>query len=142
MLVSQVLHAKGDKVFTASPGESIETAAAKLWARGVGSLVVTDPAGDVVGIISERDVLQAVAQGGGADLGRPLADFMMRDVLLAKPSDTVDEILALMTDRRVRHLPVCHDRRLVGIISIGDLVKSKMAETQAETEHLRAYIAS
>ncbi len=142
MLISQVLFAKGDKVFTASPGDSIEAAATRLWARRVGSLVVIDEAGDVVGILSERDVLRAVAEGGGADLGRPVADFMTREVILAGPSDTVDAILARMTDRRIRHLPVCHERKLVGIVSIGDLVKTKMAETEAEAEHLRAYIAS
>jgi CBS domain-containing protein len=142
MLVSQVLIAKGDKVFTASPSDTIEVAATKLWARRVGSLVVTDAAGDAVGIISERDVLRVVAEGGGADLGRPVADFMTREVILAGPSDTVDAILARMTDRRIRHLPVCHERKLIGIVSIGDLVKTKMAETEAEAEHLRAYIAS
>jgi CBS domain-containing protein len=142
MLVSQVLAAKGDKVFTAAPSEAMESVAARLWARRVGSLVVVDEHGDVVGLVSERDVVRVVAEAGGDDLNRPVGDFMNRDVLVATPSDTVEAILERMTDRRIRHLPVCHERRLVGIVSIGDLVKSKIAETEAEAEHLRAYIAS
>ncbi len=142
MLVSQVLVAKGDKVFTASPADSVEAVAIKLFSRRVGALIVTDADGDVVGIVSERDVVRAVAEAGGSDLGRPVTDFMTRDVIVASPGDTIDFILARMTDRRVRHLPVCEDHRLVGIVSIGDLVKAKIAETEAEAEGLRAYIAA
>jgi CBS domain-containing protein len=142
MLVSQVLAAKGGKVFTASPAESVESVATKLWSRRVGSLIVMDAEGEVVGIVSERDLVRVIAEGGGGDLARPVADFMSRDVVVASPGDTVDAMLSRMTDRRIRHLPVCKDHRLIGIISIGDLVKSKIAETEAEAEHLRAYIAS
>jgi CBS domain-containing protein len=142
MLISQVLAAKGERVFTASPAESIEAVAMRLWTRRVGSLVILDAAGDVAGLVSERDIVQVVAEGGCEALNQPVSDVMNRDVAFASPSDTVDAILARMTDRRIRHLPVCRDRRLVGIISIGDLVKSKIAETEAEAEHLRAYIAS
>jgi CBS domain-containing protein len=142
MFLSQVLAAKGDKVFTILPSESIESAATKLWSRRVGSLIAMDAEGQVVGIVSERDVVRVVAEGGPSDLGRPVADFMTRDVILASPSDTVDATLTQMTDRRVRHLPVCQDRRLVGIVSIGDLVKSKIAEVEAEAEGLRSYITA
>jgi CBS domain-containing protein len=142
MFVSQVLAAKGGKVFITSPSESVESVAAKLWLRRVGSLIVIDADGDVVGIVSERDVVRVVAEGGGSDLGRPCADVMSRDVVVASPQDTVDEMLARMTDRRVRHLPVCQDRQLVGIVSIGDLVKSKIAEVEAEAEGLRSYITA
>jgi CBS domain-containing protein len=142
MLICQVLSDKGDRVFTAAPTETIETVAMRLWARRVGSLVILDEAGDVVGLVSERDIVRVVAEGGGDALGLPVSEVMNREVAFAAPSDTVESILARMTDRRVRHLPVCHERRLVGLISIGDLVKSKIAETEAEAEHLRAYIAS
>jgi CBS domain-containing protein len=142
MLICQVLSDKGDRVFTAAPSETIETVAMRLWTRRVGSLVVLDEAGDVIGLVSERDVVRVVAEGGGDALGLPVSEVMNREVAFALPGDTVESILARMTDRRVRHLPVCHERRLVGIISIGDLVKSKIAETEAEAEHLRAYIAS
>jgi CBS domain-containing protein len=142
MLICQVLTDKGDRVFSAAPSETIETVAMRLWTRRVGSLVILDEAGDVVGLVSERDIVRVVAEGGGDALGLPVSEVMNREVAFASPSDTVESILARMTDRRVRHLPVCKERRLVGIISIGDLVKSKIAETEAEAEHLRAYIAS
>ena len=142
MLICQVLSDKGDRVFTGSPSETIETVAMRLWTRRVGSLVIVDGGGDVVGLVSERDIVRVVAEGGGDALGLPVSEVMNRDVSVASPSDTVESILARMTDRRIRHLPVCHERRLVGLVSIGDLVKTKIAETEAEAEHLRAYIAS
>jgi signal-transduction protein with cAMP-binding, CBS, and nucleotidyltransferase domain len=142
MLVSQVLAAKGDKVFTTSPSESIESVATRLWSRKVGSLIVMGADGEVIGIVSERDLVRVVAEGGGGDLARPVSDFMSHDVLVAAPGDTVEAMLALMTDRRIRHLPVCEDHRLVGIISIGDLVKSKIADVEAEAEGLRSYITA
>jgi signal-transduction protein with cAMP-binding, CBS, and nucleotidyltransferase domain len=141
VLVSEVLAAKGDKVFTTSPSESIESVATRLWSRRVGSLIVMDAEGEVVGIVSERDLVRVVAEGGGGDLARPVSDFMSRDVLVASPGDTVDAMLAWMTDRRIRHLPVGQDGQLMGVVSIGDLVKAKIAEAQAEAEGLKAYIA-
>lgn len=141
MLVSQVLGAKGDAVFTITPQETLEAVASLLFARGVGSLVVME-GGEVAGIVSERDVVRGVAQEGVLALKRPVSAFMTRDVLLASPSENVDDLLSRMTDRRIRHLPVCHDHKLVGLVSIGDLVKTKISETVAEAEHLRAYIAS
>jgi CBS domain-containing protein len=142
MLVSQVLRAKGDLVFTASPRDSVDAVAAILNTRSVGAIVVVDGDRDVVGLVSERDIIRIIAEQGASSLARPVADCMTRDVLFAGPTEAVDEILARMTDRRVRHLPVCADDRLIGIISIGDLVKAKIAETEAEAEGLRAYIAA
>jgi CBS domain-containing protein len=142
MLVSQVLRAKGDMVFTASPGDTVGTVAALLHSRRVGAMVVTEGDRDVVGIVSERDIVRIVAEQGGAGLDRPVSSCMTRDVIFAAPTEHIDEILERMTDRRIRHLPVCVDRRLVGIISIGDLVKAKIAETEAEAEGLRAYITA
>ena len=110
--------------------------------RRVGAIVVVDGDRDVVGIVSERDIVRIVAEQGASGLARPVADCMTRDVIFAKPSELVDAILGRMTDRRMRHLPVCSDSRLVGIVSIGDLVKAKIAETEAEAEGLRAYIAA
>jgi CBS domain-containing protein len=141
MLVSQILKAKGDAVFTAAPDETLGALAAMLNARRVGALVVLDQ-DRVVGIVSERDVIRAVAEAGGGALSRPVADFMTKDVIFAEPADRVDEVLGKMTDRRIRHLPVCKDERLVGIVSIGDLVKSKIGEVEAEADDLRAYIAA
>jgi len=142
MLVSQILKAKGDLVFTASPHETVSAAAALLYARRVGAMVVMDAQDHVAGILSERDVVRAVAEGGLGALSRPVSDFMSAEVVFADPGETVDALLSRMTDRRIRHLPVCRDDRLVGIVSIGDLVKAKIAETEAEAQHLKDYIAA
>jgi CBS domain-containing protein len=142
MLVCQILKDKGDLVFTASPQETVGAAAALLLSRRVGAMVIIDSEEAVVGIVSERDIVRVVAEKGGAGLNLPLSSCMSRDVLFAGPNETVDSLLERMTDRRVRHLPVVRDGRLIGIISIGDLVKSKIAESEAETQNLKAYITA
>lgn len=141
MLVSQILKTKGDLVFTVTPNDTVAAVAALLHARRVGALVVLD--GDrVAGIVSERDIVRIVAEGGAANLTQPVASCMTRDVFYAEPGETIDSLLARMTDRRVRHLPVCKDDRLLGIVSIGDLVKWKISEVEAEADNLKAYIAT
>jgi CBS domain-containing protein len=141
VLVSQILKQKGDMVFTCAPQETVAAAAALLDARRVGAMVVID--GDsVVGIVSERDVVRVIAQGGPSALQGAVSDCMTRDVLFARLGETVDLLLERMTDRRIRHLPVVDNGRLAGIVSIGDLVKQKIAETQAEAEGLKAYISA
>jgi len=142
MLVSQILKAKGDVVFTAAPAETVAAAAALLHARRVGAMVVVDEGEEVVGILSERDLVRVIAEKGAEALKLTVADCMTRDVIFADPGETVDSLMTRMTDRRIRHLPVCTDGRLVGIVSIGDLVKSKIAETVAEAEGLKAYISA
>jgi CBS domain-containing protein len=142
MLVSQILKHKGDMVFTASPTDSVAAVAALLQARRVGAMVVLDQDHDVAGIVSERDIVRIVAELGADGLSRPITECMTHDVVFADPSETVDQLLERMTDRRIRHLPVCLEGRLVGIVSIGDLVKSKIAETVAEAENLKAYISA
>lgn len=141
MLVSQILKDKGDLVFTAGPGETVGAVAALLHSRRVGAMVVVD--GDaVVGIVSERDIVRMVAEEGSGGLARPIHVCMTRDVVFATPAETVDSLLGRMTDRRIRHLPVMRDGRLVGIISIGDLVKHKIEEVEAEADGLKAYITA
>jgi CBS domain-containing protein len=142
MLVSQILKGKGDLVFTASPQETVAAAAALLLARRVGAMVIVDPSEKIVGILSERDIVRAVAERGAAALSEPIAGFMSPDVIFAHPTDSVAALLEVMTDRRIRHLPVLADGRLAGIVSIGDLVKSKIAEAEAEAEGLKAYISA
>jgi len=141
MLVSQLLKSKGEAVFTALPHETLQGAATMLHARRVGAMVVMD-GGEVVGILSERDVVRAVSEQGSAALSRPISEVMSREVIFAEPKESLDLLLERMTDRRIRHLPVCQDGRLVGIVSIGDLVKAKIAETEAEARTLKAYIAA
>lgn len=141
MLVSQILRTKGDKVHTAAPSDKIGQVSEMLHTCGVGALVVLD-ADRVAGIVSERDVVRAVATEGPSALQRPVSDFMTVNVFFADPGETVDSLLTRMTDRRIRHLPVCRNDRLVGIVSIGDLVKWKISEVEAEADGLKAYIAA
>ncbi|MGQ3136767.1 CBS domain-containing protein [Phenylobacterium sp.] len=141
MLVSQILKTKGDLVFTVTPNDSVSSVSALLHARRVGALVVVD-SGRVVGIVSERDVVRIVAEQGASALDRPISGCMTSDVLFATPGETVDALLERMTDRRVRHLPICQDDKLLGIVSIGDLVKHKISEVVAEADGLKAYIAA
>ncbi len=142
MLVSQILKDTGDMVFTASPSDSVAAVAALLQARRVGAMVVLDEDRDVAGIVSERDIVRIVAERGADGLSQPISDCMTREVVFAEPQESVDELLTRMTDRRIRHLPVCLKDRLVGIVSIGDLVKSKISEVEAEADGLKAYIAA
>lgn len=141
MLVSQILRTKGDSVFTIGPAESVGAVAGLLHSRGVGALVVLENE-RVAGIVSERDIVRAIAAHGAGVLSRPVSDFMTANVHFAEPGETIDSLLSRMTDRRIRHLPVCKNDRLVGIVSIGDLVKWKISEVEAEADGLKAYIAA
>lgn len=143
MLVSQILRTKGDLVFTVSPDETVGAAVDLLNSRRVGAMVVLDRDDKVAGIFSERDVVRLLAEHGPSALERPVSACMTREVIFADPGETVDQLLGRMTDRRVRHLPVCKaGGRLVGIVSIGDLVKVKIAEVEEEAQHLKEYIAA
>lgn len=142
MLVSQILKLKGDVVFTSGPNETVEAVAALLHARRVGALVVMEADQTVIGIISERDIVRVLAELGAQCLSQPVSSCMSRDVVFAEPNESVDELMERMTDRRLRHLPVCHDGKLLGIVSIGDLVKTKIDEVEAEAAGLKAYISA
>ncbi len=142
MLVSQIIREKGDLVFTVSLRDTVAQAASLLYERKVGALVVVNQSDAVVGILSERDIVKAVSQYGPQGLTKEVAVCMTRDVIFAQPTETIDALLARMTDRRVRHLPVISEGRLAGLVSIGDLVKRKIAEAEAEAETLKAYIAA
>ena len=141
MLVAEILKSKGGDVFSVAPDITLSDACAELDSRRVGALIVCD--GDrVVGVISERDVVKAVAADGAAGLARPVSAYMTRDVVFAEPGETVTILMGRMTDRRIRHLPVLKDNRLSGVISIGDVVKCQIAEATHEAESLRTYIAA
>ncbi len=142
MLVAEILKKKGDAVFTMTPDETVAKAAALLHERRVGAMVVLDKTGSIVGIVSERDIIRVLAGQGAAALEGRVADCMTRDVIFAQPTEAVDELLGRMTDRRIRHLPVCRGERLAGIVSIGDLVKAKIAEVEAESRGLKDYISA
>ena len=141
MLVSQILKTKGDLVFTISPHETVAEACRLLLERRVGAMVVVDVRDAVVGIVSERDVVRALAEDGAGALGKSVESCMTAEVVFAEPGELVDALMTRMTDRRIRHLPVLSGGRLVGIVSIGDLVKTKIADAEAEAQHRKAYIA-
>lgn len=141
MLVAEILKTKGGEVFSISPEASLADACAELERRRVGALVVCD-ADRVAGVLSERDVVRAAAVDGGAGLARRVSDYMTGEVVFAEPNETVAMLMGRMTDRRIRHLPVLSDGRLVGVVSIGDLVKQQIAQATQEADALRNYIAA
>lgn len=141
MLVSQILKDKGRHVLSAAPEDNLAEVARRLESERVGALLVLE-ADRVVGIISERDIVIALARLGAAALDTPVRSCMTAEVIGARPTDTVDSLLALMTDRRIRHLPVLSGEELCGLVSIGDLVKHKIGEVEAEAQTLKAYISA
>jgi len=141
MLVAEILKTKGEAVFSIAPRTTVSQACAALAERRVGALIVCDE-DRVAGVFSERDVVRAIVHQGQDALARPVSDFMSADVVFAQPAETVEILMGRMTDRRIRHLPVLRDGRLIGVVSIGDLVKCQIAEATHEAESLRTYIAA
>lgn len=141
MLVAHIIRDKGAEVFSVDPSMPLADACGELNRRRIGALVVCE-AERVVGVISERDVVRAVAVDGPDCLNRTVGDYMTREVVFAAPSETIDILMTRMTDRRIRHLPVLDNRRLVGVVSIGDVVKRQIARAEGEAESLRSYIAA
>ncbi|RIY03227.1 CBS domain-containing protein [Aureimonas flava] len=140
MTVRRILESKGRDVVTIEPGTTVTDAVRLLAERRIGVLVVTGPDGDLLGILSERDVVRLVAGGGMDALSGEVAGVMTREVTTAGEETTVDEAMEIMTRRRFRHLPVCEDGRLVGIVSIGDVVKRRIEAAEQEAEEMRSYI--
>ena len=142
MLVSQILREKGRDVLAISPGATLAEAARVLTKHRIGALIVRDQEGALSGIISERDVVRAVAEEGGAALAFSVDSRMTRDVATCAQTDTIEEIMETMTRCRFRHLPVVEEDSVIGIISIGDVVKMRIAEALREAQALKEYIAT
>lgn len=144
LLIEHVLHTKGHDVRTIAPTATVADAVAELRRHNVGALVVSegDAGPAIAGIISERDIVRALATDGAAILDLPLSDLMTTDVATCGPRATVDELMRLMTDRRIRHVPVADGGALAGLVSIGDIVKSRIDELQVEADALHEYLAS
>ncbi len=140
MNVAAILRQKGRAVTTASPGMMLLEVANKLAAKRIGAIVVVGARGEVVGIVSERDIIREIANRGPSCLTWPLDETMTRQVVTCTETDTLDELMAMMTARRFRHLPVVTDGALVGIVSIGDVVKHHVAEVEMEATAMRDYI--
>jgi len=142
MTVARILKEKGRDVLTTQPHHTIKQAAELLAAKGVGALVVSDAAASVLGILSERDVLRAIGTQGAGALEDPVSRHMTARVTTIGEDATIDEVMETMTNGRFRHLPVVEDGRVVGIVSIGDIVKRHVDALQGEREALREYIAT
>lgn len=139
MFVQDVLATKGSDVATIRSSASVADLVTELAARRIGALIVSED-GSVDGIVSERDVVRALHSHGAATLELHVRDIMTRDVQTCLPGDRVRDIARTMTDGRFRHLPVLRDGTLVGIVSIGDIVKKRIDELETETEHLMDYL--
>ncbi len=126
MNVEQVLGIKGEATHTISPDKTLRELACRLLETKTGLLVCVDRSNSIIGVVSERDLTQTVARHGEKALGMAVATFMSRDVVACGLNDDIDDLLAIMTEARCRHLPVVHDGRLVGLVSIGDLVKANL----------------
>lgn len=142
MSVARMLEEKGSDVFTMPPSTNTMDAVIALREHKIGALVVSSGQGKIDGILSERDVVRALAEHGKGALSEPVSKHMTANVITCTEAASVPELMELMTAGRFRHLPVARDGKLVGIISIGDVVKRRIAEVEAEAEDIKAYIAS
>lgn len=142
MDVATILKVKGRGVATARPDATLQEIAEKLAAKRIGTIVIVGQNGEVSGIISERDIVRAIGQHGADCLSNPVSQIMTRTVISCSESDTLDQLMSAMTTGRFRHMPVVRDGALVGIVSIGDVVKHHVAEVEMEASALRTYIVA
>ncbi len=140
MLISQLLQRKGGNVATVAPSTTISEAVAALAAHRVGALVVSADGTSVDGILSERDVVRGLAAHGPASMDLTASDLMTAEVVTCSKEATTEQLMAEMTARRFRHVPVTEDNRLIGIVSIGDVVNARVRELETEAEQLTNYI--
>lgn len=140
MTVRRILRGKGGAVVSVPPAATVLDALNALKQHRIGAVLVLGDKGKIEGVLSERDIVRALPDKGGNLLAMPVSALMTREVITCQPSDSLDQVMAVMTERRIRHLPVVENRRLLGVISIGDVVKERIAETEHEAEALKSYI--
>lgn len=140
MRIADILRSKGSAVATVTETTTVTGLLAELTTHNIGAMVVIGGDGGIVGMVSERDVVRQLHERGADLLRRPVSEIMTGLVVTCAPDELVDDLSAVMTNNRVRHVPVVVDGRLAGIVSIGDVVKLRMEQLQAEQEHLQAYI--
>lgn len=142
MNVASLLKAKGRAVATAAAETPLLGIVDKLAEKRIGAIVIVNERGEVIGIVSERDIVRACASVGAAALERPASEFMTRNVVTCGEGKTVEELMEVMTKGRFRHVPIVDGENLVGIISIGDVVKHHIAEVEMEVSAMRDYLAT
>ena len=140
MILANILRPKGGDVISVAETATLREAAVRLDELKVGAMVILGEAGSVIGVFSERDLARAIARKGAEAMTMSVSECMTRKVVTAHPMDTVDQAMNAMTDRRIRHLPVVEGDKLLGVVSIGDLVKMRIAEAYAEVDAIRSYI--
>ncbi|MBI2717417.1 MAG: CBS domain-containing protein [Rhizobiales bacterium] len=142
MAVAQILKQKGRTVVTVRPNQTLNEVAGILAQHRIGAVVVIDASGGIAGIVSERDVVKAIAAHGANALALAAREVMMVEVRTCSPRDTEAELMGWMTEHRIRHLPVIEDGKLAGMVSIGDVVKYRIETIEQESEQLKSYISS
>ena len=142
MNIAQILKLKGRAVATARPDNTLAEIITKLAQKKIGAIVIVGDSGEVVGILSERDIIRRLGEAGEAALREPVAQSMTKNVISCQESTTLEEMMEIMTQGRFRHVPVVEDGALVGIVSIGDIVKNHIAEVEMEVTAMRDYFAA
>jgi CBS domain-containing protein len=142
MNVASILKLKGRTVVTAKSDASLLEIAKLLEHHGIGCVVVEGDEGKVAGIVSERDIVRAIGRSGSKILKEPVSTYMTTTVVTAREADTIDRLMAEMTTHRFRHMPIVERGRLIGLVSIGDVVKMRIAEAEMEAAAMREYIAT
>lgn len=142
MNVASILRGKGSDIITANKTDNIADICKILGEKKIGAVLIVDQGNKVLGVISERDIVRGLAHSGDGCLKKQAHELMTTNVISCAPSDTIDEVMALMTDKRIRHLPVKEGEDLTGFISIGDVVKNRMDEVEREAAAMRDYIAT
>lgn len=142
MSVAQILSVKGDQVITTTPEQTLHETAQLMAKHGIGAIIVSGVSGTIAGILSERDIMRAISQHGAGALEQRVSSYMTRAVITVEPSATVPNVMHRMTAGRFRHMPVVRDGVLIGIVSIGDLIKHRLTELEEEQQALKEYIAT
>ncbi len=142
MTVAWILKQKGRNVVSALPNTSVEQAVGLLEKHHIGAIVIVDEQHRVLGIVSERDIVRILATHGAAVLHEPVAGHMTRNVVVCSEHHSIDWLMEQMTMRRFRHIPVAENERLAGIVSIGDVVKHKLASAESEAQQMRQYFVA
>ena len=142
MTVERILAEKGREIFTTRPHHTLKQVVELLASKGVGAIVVADASLSVLGILSERDVVRVIARNGASALDDQVSRHMTPKVITVTRDDTIEHVMQTMTEGRFRHLPVVEDGRLIGIVSIGDVVKRHVSVIDTERQALREYIAT
>jgi len=141
MRIQEIMQGKGGSIVTASPDTTVRELVALLAEHNIGAVVVSSGESQIAGIVSERDVVRRLAAGVDI-LDSAISEIMTSEVRSASPRDTVDDLMRLMTEHRIRHVPVVVDGSLQGIVSIGDVVKSRMGELEFERDQLSSYVSN